>query len=230
MIINLIKKHKVLFGFFVLFTIKSLFAYGLFLLMFTSCQQFDSSKNSNPNISTDSVIIKEVNGIKRDSVKRSDFEINNIQDSSRFCKIDTLKLKAFWNDFIIGVKTKNKKIVFRSINLNSVLFLGSLIATPNSMKNCDGEMYMKISDKYGIEKLTEKNFDKYFDSIFNENFIELMSNLKIDSIMKNGWNSGYSYVYSYKPNIKDFPCSEEQVVVINLFYCNEFKITIDFCC
>jgi hypothetical protein len=91
-------------------------------------------------------------------------------------------------------------------------------------------LFSQQRDFYGISKLTEDNFDQYFDSIFNDNFVKIISQIEIENIMRDGTNTGYSYVYSYVPNREDFPCSDEIVVVINLFYHEGFKVSISFCC
>lgn len=200
----------------------------IFLLFIFSCQGVNSDNASNKIKSIDSFVISKPAAIKDSGIQR-DTDSPYPQDSSLFCDIDTLQLKAFWNKFINGVKTKNKEVILDCLNEDFEFFLGMLVTYPKFMKDCDTGLLGKVDD-FGISKLTKKNFDQYFEIIFNESFIELISAIKIDSIMKNGTNTGYSYVYGYSPSLKDFPCSHEKGIKINLFYCRGYRVSIDFCC
>lgn len=167
-------------------------------------------------------------GISQNLVQNGPIESYLAHDSTQYHPIDTLELKSFWTKFINAVETKNKPVVKESLSYD--LFLAPLIAYPAFVADCDTGLFSQQLDFYGISKLTENNFDQYFDSIFNDNFVEILSQIKIENLMRDGQNTGYSYLYTYTLNQEDFPCSDEIVVVINLFYQEGYKVSIEFCC
>jgi hypothetical protein len=143
-------------------------------------------------------------------------------------KLDTGGLTIFWRDFIHAVETKDKALLRRSLSLDS--FLAQVIAYPQFMKECDTLRFSQQIELYGLLKLSPDNFEQYFDSIFTSNFSSLISTIKIEDIMNNGLNTGYSYLYTYSPNQNDFPCAHEKVIVLNVFYDPIYNVSISFCC
>lgn len=167
-------------------------------------------------------------GVSQNLAQNGPTESFLAHDSTQYHPIDTLGLKSFWTKFINAAETKNKLVVKESLSYD--LFLAPLIAYPAFVADCDTVLFSKQVEFYGTSKLTEDNFDQYFDSIFNDNFVEILSQIKIENIMRDGQDTGYSYVYTYALNREDFPCSDEKVVVINLFYQEGYKVSIEFCC
>jgi hypothetical protein len=167
-------------------------------------------------------------GSSQNLVQNGTSESQLAHDSTQYHPIDTLELKSFWTEFINAVETKNKLVVKESLSYD--LFLAPLIAYPAFVADCDTALFSKQVEFYSISKLTEDNFDQYFDTIFNDNFVEILFQIKIENIMRDGQNTGYSYVYRYVLNREGFPCSDEIVVVINLFYQEGYKVSIEFCC